>query len=179
MDYHYKIFMLLIVVVYIFYSTWGIEKYTNKIIHIIICIINHSIFFLFSFSAHMQTTFHWSCPPLWNIDRAMLEDCNVKSNIKSHGCNSKKLINTKSYFYLFCVHIHTPVSPYPYTSITISIHQYHHIHTPVSQYPYTSITISIHQYHHIHTPVSLYPYTSITISIHQYHHIHTPVSPYP
>ena len=158
MDYHYKIFMLLIVVVYIFYSTWGIEKYTNKIIHIIICIINHSIFFLFSFSAHMQTTFHWSCPPLWNIDRAVLEEFNVKNNIKSRGCNSKKLINTKNYFYFLC--------PYPYTSITISIYQYQYIHTLVSPYPYTSITISIHQYHHIHTPVPPYRYTSITISIH-------------
>ena len=105
---------------------------------------------------HMQSIFHWSCPPLWNIDRAVLEEFNVKNNIKSRGCNSKKLIKTKNCFYFF---------------VSISIQQYHHIHTPVSPYPYTSITISIHQYHHIHTPVSPYPYTSITISIHQYHHI--------
>ena len=123
-------------------------------------------------NAHMQSIFHWSCPPLWNIDRAVLEECNVKSNIKSRGCNSKKLINTKIPS-TFWVHFHTPLSTYPYTSvtisitnITISIQQYHHIHTPVSPYPYTSVTISKHQYHNIHTPVSPYPYTSITISIH-------------
>ena len=78
--------------------------------------------------AHMQTTFDWSCPPLWNIDRAVLEECNVKSNIKSHGCNSKKLIKTKNCFYFF---------------VSISIQQYHHIHTPVSPYQICTLKCSV------------------------------------
>ena len=45
-------------------------------------------------AALMQTTFRCSCPPLWNVDRAVLEECNIKSYIKYHGFNSKKLMNT-------------------------------------------------------------------------------------